>query len=398
MPATRTHRPKPLQGNRAYTAQRRQLQKGLHPSRVPGRSRRGRAADGPATAAQANFLNPKVGPLKVCVARPGSLFDFDAYPQEHVHFIIVNLYKTLKHTPGFVDDKVWLDRPNLVELADYLIEQAHNLHPDGFDYEFNEEKKLRFSTMRSPGDLSDTHCLPLEWIPCVEQKVRPELFQLLMCVLAKIARAWHLDVMYNGYNDTIIDCPEEHFQGEDDVDSELMRDVLKYKKGGVAHAFHGQLRRYSDWISTEALIKNVKRYRPNRAEKEIKGWLLLGLAALENPTSIGNYVDMDWKEMRDESFINANDMYAFCWSFVDRVHLYSEEWVDSIAQQCGIIGPMFRTEYFPDREPVTKPDEQPIRQLAAFLNFGREIYFRDYHENFKKQRETDPELLINILT
>lgn len=396
MPNKTKHRSRTTSRSGKNNSQRSKLKGRLHPHGLSGRSRRRRTNDSATGNDHANFLNPKIKPIKLNIGREGSFFDSDAYPQEQLHFVISNLFHCLKNTPGFKDDKKWDKLPSLPELADYLVSKTKAIHGDAYSYKFIEDK-LHFYTYQEIGKLTKTHCLPLEWLPILEKKISVTQYRNILCMLGMIADKWHLDVILNNYNDMVIFDTDAYLCGEEERDQLVLKHTEKYKKNGPAALFAQELKSKAKSITKKTLVSSIRRYKAKNSEENIiNEWLLKGIEALNNSVSIGHFHFPSAFEEYDSDPVNANDMFCYAWSFHDKVNEHVDSWLDDVAQNSGLVGPTIRTEYFPNRPPKKSADIEPLIKLAQFLEFGRGIYWRGYNQELKDQYEQEEQTLIEI--
>lgn len=387
MSATRTNKSTGTRTNRPRVAKRSKQSKGVHSHNVSGRSGRRRTNGSTSKSNCANILNPTIAPIQLFVPETESLFNTEAYPQEQICHIVENLYRILKHTPGFEDNREWKELPSLPELASYLMQEAFKQFQDRFSYRYTTDNELRFLVYEVPPHLDNTFVLPLEFIPMLEQKIGYKLYNLLMRAIASIAQQFNLNVVYNQFHDYVLEDIDAHLIGEDLEDGLLRLHVNSYKKG-AAKKFKDQIRD-QEIISSDDLLYQLNSFQAynTRLKKSVKKWLTLAAIALKEPVNIHGYFFTEfWHEDEDSIHtVNAEDMYAFAWSFHDFVYKQSEDFYQSAGENGDpIVGPMIRTEYFPNRMPKQSGKIKPVEALANFLEYGRKLYFTHFDASIKK--------------
>lgn len=388
------------QRNRGNNKPGRNIKTPVPSSSIPGRSGRAGAKGGAARTIIPPLLNPGFGPVQVFYIDDDSIFDNCRHDPATVPTALVSLYKCLKQHPDFKDDKEWKEYPSIPQLADYLLKKAAGLTSKGAVWSFrhDEHDRLSLKYVEEIGSLARTFCLPTEWIPLIKDS-NPALYDLIVCVLGKVAVLWDLDIILNGHNEIIRDEADGYKTGEAEEDAKLLRHLKLYEKGGEAYKFMQSLQKSGRRCSKPSLKARIRKMKyTTPLEKEIGLWLNLAMPAMDNNTSIHNYYINDPETFNDGDPVNANDMFKINWSFHDKVASFEDDFLNDIAGMAGVIGPMKCSEFLADRKPFIN-DITKIQYLADFLERGREIYFDHYDGHFDALHEDEnyKSRLVNIL-
>lgn len=230
------------------------------------------------------------------------------------------------------------------------------------------------------------YTLPLEWIPEIEKMNRP-LYDLIMHMLGKVALAWNLDVIFNTYNQHLIEDPHAALTGEPEEDEMFLQSIAAYKKKGQAFKFRQLIKSY-DWMSIkvlEAKIKNAK--ATDELGTKILAWLESGIKVLEDHGNIMDFVSrevMDYNSDGDP--LNANDQFNFAWSFQDLVWKHTESLMNDVAGYgSGVVGPVISEVFTPRKGEMNRTNGAQIDKLATFMELGRDIYFDHFEKHFENK-------------
>jgi hypothetical protein len=384
MPKTAIHKHKGTHPDRRNSAKRSRKQATLSERRLHGGKRGRDTGDQPITNVEPHFLNPAVEAVKVFYCTDKSIFDNTTASPNKIPAALVRLYKTLKRMPKFKDDKQWKELPSLAQLADYLFEEAAKQFgkEEKWTFGYDEKGNVRFYHYKELDQYMSNFMLPLEWLP--ELKAHKEsIYDLVVCVVGMVGYKWDLNIIRHGYNEFILDDIESYYNGDPDDDAKLQSAADVYEKG-AAHDFGIELRNTSKKYSVAELSSKINSTRFNGPlMKRIKKWLLLGIESLKNPAEIHEYFFRDEEVHSDGDPINAKDYMCMVWSFHDYMHEMSEDYINNSENEFGAIGPIIKTEHFPNKAPKAPAGEQ-ISSLAKFLDAGRGIYFSKFIKHYER--------------
>lgn len=372
-----TSKSKSTRGPGKNISPRRKQQEKISSSRISATRRTGpRGASG---NAYASFLTPDLKPENIFVIQDGSLFDNTKHDPAGIPDTLVFLYGCLKTIPGFKDTKHWKNLPSLQQLADYFSDQLNHLcEKQDWSFGTNEGKrKLYFQR-----ELNDeSRVVPLEWLEKIKEYDQA-LYDLTLMAIRLVARSWDLEVVFTRHNDIIFDELENQIE---DIDEErwIQKELADYKTGGEAFELSRHVTFHKNALSV--FVRRLGKYtKPdNKIMLRIYEWLLTTQDVCKNSKPIDWYY---FNRQEDEDCglpINAMDMFGFQWSFCDLVAQETDDWLSSIANEAGIVGPLIRTEFSPNKKPQTSASIDAIIALTKWAEEARSIYFDNYHQEYQ---------------
>lgn len=407
MPTKSRNRNKRAQANRRDSSKRIKRKAGVPERGVPGGIGRTSPIPAPARTACSNLLNPVTKELSAFHVNDPRVF-FDEYSHRADTMLgdmrdwLPELYACLKNHPKFEDKKDWKKLPSVNELAEYLFEKVDKLSESGWMFGKNRNGELQLTFFNYLTKYEGCCTMPLEWLELLE-KDNEELAELCLCLIAKVSSAWGLDVIFTQWTDMIVSGHLDSFLdlercGEDEYDTPLVNWYHAYRKGGHVYNFWKDLPRMRNRFSKENLINYIRGFKyESKLELAIYDWLDAGITVLENPSSIGKYINPSEREYNDGEPLSALDIYAFHWSFIDPVYRRSEEWMDDQVNHFGIEAPIV-SKICSNTGYKSEGSEDHIAMLDTFMDKGRKMYFDYFHHKLEKHHEEQrQQLLIEVI-
>lgn len=408
MPGTRTNRLKRAQQNRKNPGKGKQPERGLSQRNVSGGIGRTSSSTAPGLVAGSYFLNPKlkdVSPLELNAEdlfRPEFNSGEDRMPLGDVSVWVPALYNCLKQIPSFKDDAEWVEMPSVHDVARYLIKKVKTACPKDFQWVFARDRndQLILTYYVSLGQYDNGNCLCVEWIQKFETE-DPKLAKLALEMISKVAVTWCMDIIHTEYIDQIAHDPSWNIDENDDEFPMLVQQCMRYIDKGDIAQFADRVRRIGKNVSLPDLRSRTKKLNPkSHKEKLFKDWMLSGIAVLENPATIGQYMPPDF--IYDEFEIppiTINEMFSIHWSIHDPVFKNADSLINQLSQETGIIPPIVSFQYGEKKAGSEKFRKEQVELLATFMRLGRKFYF-DYYDDFFENVYRNPEYestLIHIL-